>query len=74
MFLKAGALSKLRVLREEHIFKGTRGMQVHCAFRACFRAARARKSITERADEMCAPTTFTVRRAPSHPQRLWYVA
>jgi hypothetical protein len=43
MFLKAGALSKLRVLREEHIFKGTTRMQVHCAFRACFRAARAQE-------------------------------
>ena len=43
MFLKAGALSKLRVLREEHIFKGTTRMQVHCAFRACFRGARAQE-------------------------------
>ena len=43
MFLKAGTLSKLRVMREERIFQGTRGMQVHCAFRACFRGARAQE-------------------------------
>lgn len=34
MFLKAGTLSKLRVMREQCIFNGATGMQVRSAFRA----------------------------------------